>query len=39
MGVKKGEKIPKEKLKQAAKGSGITAKRARLAMTLSKLNK
>jgi hypothetical protein len=39
MGVKKGEKIPKGKLKEAAKGSGITAKRARLAMTLSKLNK
>lgn len=39
MGVKKGEKIPQAKLEKAAKGSGVTAKRARLAMTLSKLNK
>ena len=37
--VKEGKKIPKAKLEKAAKGSGITAKRARLAMTLSKLNK
>ena len=39
LGVKEGETIPKQKLEKAAKGSGITAKRARLAMTLSKLNK
>lgn len=39
LGVKKGENIPKSKLKEAAKGSGITAKRARLAITLGKLNK
>ena len=32
--VKKGEKIPESKLKAAAKKSGITGKRARLAMTL-----
>lgn len=39
LGVKEGKNIPKAKLKKAAKGSGVTAKRARLAMTLSKLNK
>jgi len=32
--VKKGEKIPMSKLKAAAKKSGVTGKRARLAMTL-----
>lgn len=37
MGVKKGQTIPKRKLKAAAGKSGVTGKRARLAMTLSKL--
>jgi len=40
LGVKKDETIPKGKLKTAAKSSNATtAKRARLAMTLSKLGK
>jgi len=34
--TKEGEKIPRKKLVKAAKGSGITAKRARLALTLRK---
>lgn len=34
--TKEGEKIPRKKLLKAAKGSGITAKRARLALTLRK---
>jgi hypothetical protein len=37
--AKKGKPIPAAKLKKAAKGKGITAKRARLALTLKKLNK
>lgn len=37
--VPKGEKIPKEKLAAAAKKGGKLGKRARLAMTLSKLKK
>jgi hypothetical protein len=36
--VKKGEKIPEKKLEAAAKKGGKTGKRARLAMTLKKLN-
>lgn len=39
LGVKKGEKIPVSKLEQLAKGKGITARRARLALTLRKLRK
>lgn len=39
MGVKKGEKIPKEDLKKAAKKPGKMGQRARLAMTLSKMKK
>jgi len=39
MGVKKGEKIPVKDLKKAAKKSGKTGQRARLAMTLRKMNK
>lgn len=39
LGVKKGKTIPVKKLKKLAKGKGITAKRARLALTLKKLNK
>jgi hypothetical protein len=38
-GVKKGQKIPLEKLKELAKQSGKTGQRARLAMTLRKFNK
>ena len=37
--IKKGEKIPKAKLKAAAKKGGKEGKRARLAETLSKLRK
>ncbi len=39
LGVKKGKKIPKAKLKKAAKAKGKEGKRARLALTLGKLNK
>ena len=39
LGVKKGEKIPKAKLAAAAKKGGKLGQRARLAMTLSKMNK
>jgi hypothetical protein len=39
MGVKKGEKIPTEKLAKAAKMPGKTGQRARLAQTLRKLGK
>lgn len=35
--VKKGEKIPKAKLKKAAKAKGKEGKRARLAETLGKM--
>lgn len=37
--AKKGKSIPAKKLQKAAKGSGTTAKRARLAITLKKLRK
>lgn len=37
LGVKKGEKIPAGKLAAAAKKSGVTGKRARLAQTLKKM--
>lgn len=37
--VKKGKKIPKGKLKAAAKKGGKEGKRARLAITLGKLRK
>jgi hypothetical protein len=39
MGVPKGKKIPKAKLAKAAKKGGKIGKRARLAETLSHLNK
>jgi len=39
LNVKKGQDIPESKLKKAARGKGITAKRARLAETLKKLKK
>lgn len=40
LGVKKGEKIPEAKLKKAEHSKNpITAKRARLAETLKKINK
>tara|TARA_R110000868_G_C10335269_1_gene714624 strand:+ start:31 stop:213 length:183 start_codon:yes stop_codon:yes gene_type:complete len=37
--IKKGEKIPASKLKAAAKKKGKLGQRARLAMTLKKLNR
>jgi len=37
--VKKGEKIPKSKLRKAAKKKGLLGYRARLAITLSELRK
>jgi len=39
LGVPKGKKIPASKLKKAAKKGGKLGKRARLAITLKKLNK
>ena len=39
LGVKAGEKIPASKLESAANKSGITGRRARLAMTLRGLKK
>ena len=39
LGIKKGEKIPASKLKAAAKRKGKLGQRARLAMTLKKLNR
>lgn len=36
--AKKGKPIPAKKLAKAAKGSGVTAKRARLAETLKKMH-
>ena len=39
MGVKKGETIPKAALAAAAKQPGKMGQRARLAMTLGKMNK
>ena len=38
LGVPQGEKIPVEKVAQAAKGVGKTAQRARLALTLRHLH-
>lgn len=37
LGVPAGKPIPPGKVAEAAKGSGTTAKRARLAMTLAKM--
>jgi len=39
LGVPQGKKIPPGKIAAAAKGSGKTAQRARLAQTLKKMNK
>lgn len=39
LGAKKGKNIPVSKLKAAAKKSGKVGKRARLALTLRKINK
>lgn len=39
MGVKSGSTIPKKALQKATKAPGITGQRARLAVTLSKMNK
>ena len=38
LGVKEGETIPAKKLAAAAKGGGVTARRARLAQTLKKMH-
>jgi len=37
LGVPQGQKIPLKKIEKAASGSGKTAKRARLAITLRKI--
>lgn len=39
LGAKAGKRIPAKKLRTAAKRKGKTGKRARLALTLRKLNK
>jgi hypothetical protein len=39
LGIKKGEKIPKNKLDAAAKKKGKLGQRARLAKTLGKMRK
>ena len=39
LGAKAGKPIPTGKLAKAAKGKGVTAKRARLAMTLKGFSK
>jgi len=39
MGIPEGKKIPAKKLAKAAKAPGKLGKRARLAETLSKMNK
>jgi hypothetical protein len=39
MGVGKGETIPKGRLTEAAKGGGVTGRRARLAITLGRLRR
>jgi len=39
LGAKPGKPIPAAKLAAAAKGNGVTAKRARLAQTLKGLNR
>ena len=38
LGVKKGEKIPKDELEKATKAKGKEGRRARLAMELEKFN-
>lgn len=37
--VKEGKKIPLKKIEEATKGSGKTAQRARLSLTLRKIRK
>jgi|TARA_R100001594_G_scaffold123517_1_gene159959 hypothetical protein len=39
LGIKKGKKIPLKKLKAASKKGGKLGRRARLAMTLRRLNR
>ena len=39
LGIKKGKKIPVSKLKEVAKGDGLNARRARLALTLKKMRR
>lgn len=38
LGVPEGQKIPRSKILAAASGKGLTAERARLALTLEKLH-
>ncbi len=38
LGVKQGKKIPVSKIREAAKGNDVTAKRARFALTMRKIN-
>jgi hypothetical protein len=38
LGAKKGKPIPVSKLRKAAKGKGVTARRARFALQLRKMN-
>jgi len=38
LGVPQGKKIPYERIVQAARGAGKTARRARLALTLRKMH-
>lgn len=39
LGVKAGKTIPYKKLQKAAKKGGVTGRRARLALTLRKMNR
>lgn len=39
LGVPAGQKIPPGKIAKAAAGSGVTARRARLALTLAKMRR
>lgn len=39
LGAKKGKPIPAKKLRKAASKGGITGRRARLALTLRKMNR
>lgn len=39
LGIPMGKKIPKKKLRKASKKGGTVGRRARLAMTLSKLRR
>ena len=39
LGVKAGKNIPSKKLRKAASKGGVTGRRARLALTLRKMNR